>query len=471
MTVNKESSKSRIPVIAIIDVGKTNKKFFLFDQHYKIIYERTAQLPETTDEDGFPCEDVETLTHWVEDEIRLAQHLGHVVISAINVAAYGASFVHLDIPGKPIGNLYNYLKPYPNEVLQFFLSSYDQNHSLSLQTSSPQLGSLNSGLQLYRLKCERLPYFNQIKYSLHLPHYISYLLTNTPLTECTSLGCHTMLWDFKNKKYHQWVIAENIHSKFPQLVPSDHVTNHGETKIGVGLHDSSAALIPYLESFREPFALLSTGTWCISLNPFNQSPLTEEELELGCLQYLSYKGTPVKASRLFAGHEHELMMKKIAAHFSNKPEYFHSVPFDKEIAATLMKRSSSTRSSADKMSLQSSGFDQRNLSAFASPEEAYHQLLLDLVQQQLTSTGLVLKNTPVKKIFVDGGFSSNTVYLNLLAAGFRRLEIYSTSVPQASALGAALAIHASWNNHPIPPGIITLRHIPPPNGLDIRSPN
>ena len=37
--------------------------------------------------------------------------------------------------------------------------------------------------------------------------------------------------------------------------------------VGAGLHDSSAALIPYLSAFREPFILLSPGTWCISLNP------------------------------------------------------------------------------------------------------------------------------------------------------------------------------------------------------------
>ncbi|EOR95143.1 Rhamnulokinase RhaK in alpha-proteobacteria [Arcticibacter svalbardensis MN12-7] len=81
---------------------------------------------------------------------------------------------------------------------------------------------------------------------------------------------------------------------------------------GIGLHDSSAALIPFLASFQEPFMLLSTGTWCVSLNPFNQLPLTEDELKKDCLCYISYKGNPVKASRLFAGNEHEQQTKKIS---------------------------------------------------------------------------------------------------------------------------------------------------------------
>ncbi len=454
-------------MIAVIDVGKTNKKVFLFDQRYKIVYERTAQLQETMDDDGFPCEDLGALTRWVKEEIRLAESLQQVTLHAINFSAYGASFVHLDAQGTTVGSIHNYLKPYPKELLHSFLSLYDQDHLLSLQTASPQLGSLNSGLQLYRLKYERPPQFNAIKYSLHLPQYLNFLLTGKPFTELTSIGCHTMLWDYPKKKYHGWIIKENIDSKFPDLVSSDHVTPSEGKKIGVGIHDSSAALIPYLKSFHEPFVLISTGTWCISLNPFNQSPLTEQELELDCLQYLSYEGKPVKAARLFAGHEHELMLKKISDHFSVKPDYFRSIPFDQEITTMLIKRNSGKNTGDDKMGLQESGFDHFDLSGFNSFSEAYHQLLLGIVRQQKKSTGLVLKNTDVKKIFVDGGFSINSVYMNLLTAAFPPLEIHSASVPQASALGAAMAIHTAWNHHAISREIITLHRWGRPTGVDL----
>ncbi len=58
-----------IPVIAIFDVGKTNKKLFLFDEQYNVVYEEKKQLNETTDEDGFPCEDVHQLTQWIPNYI------------------------------------------------------------------------------------------------------------------------------------------------------------------------------------------------------------------------------------------------------------------------------------------------------------------------------------------------------------------------------------------------------------------
>jgi hypothetical protein len=94
---------------------------------------------------------------------------------------------------------------------------------------------------------------------------------------------------------------------------------------GCGLHDSSAALIPYLAAFTEPFVLISTGTWCISLNPFNDTPLTAAELQQDCLCYLSYDGRPVKASRLFAGRLHEIQAKRLAQHFHKPDDHYKNI--------------------------------------------------------------------------------------------------------------------------------------------------
>lgn len=59
----------KIPVVAIFDVGKTNKKLFLFDEHYHIVFERSARFLETTDEDGDPCENLESLRLSVFDSL------------------------------------------------------------------------------------------------------------------------------------------------------------------------------------------------------------------------------------------------------------------------------------------------------------------------------------------------------------------------------------------------------------------
>ena len=99
-----------------------------------------------------------------------------------------------------------------------------------------------------------------------------------------------------------------------------------------------------------------------------------------------------------------------------------------------------------------------DLSGFLNYEEAYHQLISDIIFQQVYSTNLVLENTPVKRIFVDGGFSSNIIFMILLAEAFTGIEVYAVSVPQASALGAALAIHRHWNRQSVPATLVELKH-------------
>jgi sugar (pentulose or hexulose) kinase len=103
-------------------------------------------------------------------------------------------------------------------------------------------------------------------------------------------------------------------------------------------------------------------------------------------------------------------------------------------------------------------FAQRDMSLFADDEEAYHQLMLDLVSQQVISTLLVLKGTQVKRLFVDGGFSKNAIYMNLMAAFFPHMEIYAASMAQATAVGTALSIHKAWNAKPLPNNIIELKY-------------
>ena len=179
------------PVIAIIDVGKTNKKLFLFDEHYKIVYERSARFIETTDEDGDPCENLESLRLSVFDSLHDVFKRKEFEVKAINFSTYGASFVYIDEDGKPVAPLYNYLKPYPEELKKQFYDTYGGEEVFSYKTASPVLGSLNSGMQLYRIKYEKPELFKRIKYALHLPQYMSYLFRGNVYADITSIGCHT----------------------------------------------------------------------------------------------------------------------------------------------------------------------------------------------------------------------------------------------------------------------------------------
>ena len=192
--------------------------------------------------------------------------------------------------------------------------------------------------------------------------------------------------------------------------------------------------------------LISTGTWCISLNPFNDEPLMQEELKQDCLCYLTHEGKPVKASRLFAGYEHEQFIKWLAIFFNKPSEYYTTLKFDNFIFTTLH------------LGNENLFVDETDLSLFKNYEEAYHQFLYNLAKKQYISTQLVFGKSPVKKIFVDGGFSKNDIYMHLMAIVFNEMEVYATSVAQASAIGAAMAIHHSWNTKTLSKNLIELKN-------------
>ena len=460
----------KLPVIAIFDAGKTNKKLFLFDEQYKIVFERTWQFDETTDDDGDPCENIDTLTSAVEDGLSQVLSDDEFDVKAINFTSYGASFVHLDQDRKPVTPIYNYLKPYPQDIHQKFYSTYGGEEKFSLETASPVLGSLNSGMQLYRIKYEKPRLYDRIHSSLHLPQFLSSLVSGKQVSEITSIGCHTNLWNYHKNSYHEWVVKEGINEKLPAIVRSDSVFSEEffskKVKTGIGLHDSSAALIPYLATVEEPFILLSTGTWCISMNPFNDSPLTASELQQDCLCYLTYEGKPVKASRLFAGNEHEIQTKKLAAHFHVDSMYYKTVSFSEKLIQDILEITPQNESLRSNDPSLLSRFNKRDLTIYKSYELAYHQLMLDIMRSQVASTRLVASKG-VSTIFVDGGFSKNQIYMNLLATAFPENKVYAASVPEATAMGAALAIHTHWNRQPVSKSLIQLQAYRPDTNIHI----
>ncbi len=474
--------------IAILDIGKTNKKLFLMDEQYRIVFEKSTEFEEFEDDDGDPCEDVDKLTQWVLSSLKSVIHHADFDVKAINFSSYGASFVLLKtnpigssgrVEGEVVAPLYNYLKPFPEDLKKPFYDTYGGEIAVSSQTASPILGNLNSGMQLYSIKKKKPAIFDKINAALHLPQYASYLVTKRVFSDITSIGCHTGLWHFEQNDYHQWVKKEGIDKILPPIFPSDAAIpalfENKELIVGVGLHDSSAALIPYLACFQEPFILISTGTWCISLNPFNNHPLTPDELAQDCLCYMTYHGKPVKASRLFAGNEHHIQAKRIADYFKCAPDFYKTIQYNPDIIAQLTSKKPLGEASTEgynsprvlgvggsmahkkQTNIIVSDFEKRDLASFENETEAYHQLMLDLMTLQTHSTQLIIQNTPVKHLFVDGGFSKNSLYMTLLTKAFPTISVFAASVAQATALGAALAIHRFWNRKPLRTDLIELK--------------
>ncbi len=428
-------------VTAIFDIGRTNKKFFLFDQGFREVHREYHSFPMIEDEDGFPTEDIAALRTWLREVFHRILETEAYDVQAINFSSYGASFVHLGADGKVLTPLYNYNKPLAEELLVGFYAKYGPEEVFARQTGSDRSGMLNSGLQLYWLKHTKPELFARIKYSLHLPQYLSYVFTGIPLSEYTSIGCHTALWDYEKKDYHDWVYAEELHHVFPPIVSTETSINlnyNGKRiRIGVGIHDSSAALLPYIRSQKKPFVLVSTGTWSVTLNPFAKGSLTEEDLWSNCINYMRIDGKPVKAARLFLGEEYKFQTAWLAARYGVKPDHHTSIGFNEAVYKSLVSRFMPCFSF---QFLGGVNLSKTTLKSGWTYVEAYHQLMLELVNAQVGSITAAMDGNKVKKLFIDGGFSDNEVFVKLLAHRLCDLKLRTTDSSLGSALGAAIAI-------------------------------
>lgn len=432
------------PAILVFDIGKTNKKSIVFDEQYNILLEEVTSFEELHDEDGFPCDDLQKITAWMMSTAERLIADERFDIKKMNFSGYGASFVHIDKHNKSLTPLYNYLKPFPEELKTTFIDQYGPLDNLLVDTASPFMGNLNSGLQLYWLKHNQPEVYKKIKYTMHFPQYLSFIFTGNAASDITSIGCHTLLWNFNTNKYHDWVIAEGIDKKLAPIQPTDSksmIELFGkQIQIGIGIHDSSASLIPYVRSQEKPFTLISTGTWCITLNPFNQHLLTKSELDSNCLCYMQYSGKQVKAAQLFAGNTHERGVEKISTHYGVTEYFYKSIQYNSTLLETDNPRKKILLNEKNESNFRESVFMDSALDIFSSETEAYHFLVAEIIRQQRYSSGMVIHNTNVDKICVDGGFGKNVLYMKMLAEVFPKHEVVSASVAQASSIGAAMVI-------------------------------
>ncbi len=422
--------------IVVFDVGKTHKKCFVFSLNFKLLFQKSIQVDEIPDEDGFESDDLKTTLEWMEG--LLEQLLIRYAVKTVNFSAHGASFVLIDYNGNPLLPMYNYLKPVDSEIEKEFYQAYP---NLELSSASPRSGFLNSGFQLYWLKKNRQKKFKQVQLALHLPQFFHYYFTGNSVSELSSIGCHTSLWDYSSANYQDWLIQEEI-SDLQAPISSSEKTSEGVNllkgvSVGIGLHDSSAALVPYLKAVKKSFILLSTGTMNVALNPFCNQSLLESDLNQGCLNYMTPNGQSVKASRFFMGGAHEQLSKSIASYFDCSSDFFKTIDYDPlEFDQTIPLSDTNWSIFSTDFSLPKEIFKN-----YSSPTEAYYAIMKTLLQIQFTSLAFILRGVKIERIYLDGGFQKNQIFIKHLARSFVDLEVYCSDFSLGAALGAALSVH------------------------------
>lgn len=430
-------------VSVIFDIGKTNKKCLVFNENYSVDSIVKMSFEPTIDDDGDPSEDLHSVIDWISKTLNRILNSQDYTVTYLNFTTYGATLVHLDNNLKIISPIYSYTKEFPESLTRLFLSRYSD--VVEVEAAAPLEGMLNSALQLFWIKNNKPEKFRRIHHSVHFPQFLSFLFTKKLFSGICSIGCHTFLWDYSRNQYHNWVKSEDFANLLPPIVPMWHTekatVDGKEINTGIGIHDSSAALIPYLKLMPEPFILVSTGTWCVALNPFNNQDFSREMLDQQCLNYMSYEQKPVRAAKLFMGFEHELQLNKLLLLFNLDQEYLETFKLNLNVFTAIAHDSCSyfkfeNLPNCDPLQPFDDDWDF---------EHCYYRLIYELVSILVRTIGIAKGNDEFSNLIVDGGFVKNTIFLYALQSRLNGWNIFISNCTYGSALGALLVGQPSLN--------------------------
>jgi sugar (pentulose or hexulose) kinase len=232
-----------------------------------------------------------------------------------------------------------------------------------------------------------------------------------------------------------------------------------DIKTGSGIPHSSAALVPYLEGTKEQFILISTGTWCIFMNPFNTELLTAEQLRGDTLFYISVNQKQVKSSRFLLGHIHDKNLERLNEYFGIQEELYKTIKIrDLKLWKLLMNKQGRI---FFRRGIPGDYVDNEvDMSQFLTFADAYHQMMFDLVDICIESLRLILPaDDKTEVVYVTGSFARNDTFVRLLAARLPDKRVFTSEINDASALGAAMAIYENAFGMSIPPVYMSLKAI------------
>lgn len=281
----------------VLDVGKTNVKLCAVDRAGSALGTLTTPN-ETLPGPPYPHFDVEGIFDWVREGLRTLSR--DFAIRAIVPVAHGAAAALLagDELALPVLD-------YEFEGVCELDAEYEPRARDFSNTFSPRLpAGLNLGRQLHWQERAFRAEIARVTCVLPYPQYWAFRLSGAKVSEVTSLGCHTDLWEPERGGFSRLARARGWDRFFPERV--DAWTRIGSFAPGIavvaGIHDSNASYLAH-RAFRDPpFTVVSTGTWVVCLASGGE--LARLRPDLDTLANVDAFGAPVPCSRFLGGREY-----------------------------------------------------------------------------------------------------------------------------------------------------------------------
>ncbi|MCX5577984.1 FGGY-family carbohydrate kinase [Kaistia terrae] len=295
----------------VLDIGKTNAKLALVDEASREILAIRTTVNEVLTEGPYPHFDVERIWKWILEG--LTEFAGKAEIGCISTTTHGAAVAVTD-GQQLVLPILDYEFKGPDSVAE----SYRALRGEFWETLSPHLpGGLNVGRQLFWQEKTYPSAFARATTILFYPQYWVWRLTGVAVSEPTTLGCHTDLWNPETGTFSRLADEHGWSKLFSPLVqPWDTAGTilpeiaaktglPADCRVVAGIHDSNASLLPHILRRRAPFSVISTGTWMIFFAVGGS--IADLDPARDCLANVDALGRAVPSARFMAGREYSIL--------------------------------------------------------------------------------------------------------------------------------------------------------------------
>ncbi len=417
--------------IAVLDVGKTNLKFVVFDDDGILLFER--QMPNASLEGPpYPHVDVEKIWNFLGASLREATR--NFKIKTLIPTTHGASGAVMNEQGLVLP-----IMDYEFTNAEDINQRYEPLRDAFNKTYSPSMpAGLNVGRQLAWQKWNLSEEFAQVTKIVGYPQYWVWRLCGQFVFDICSMGAHTDLWLpalGKPAKLAETLgfdkLIAPIKSPWTEMgmISAKAANDLGvepNIKILCGIHDSNAALLPYLASRKAPFTVLSTGTWVVVMAVGHA--LTSLKPNMDMLGNIDAEGRPLATAKFMGGREFATIAGDCAS-AENIDDIRHFI--DSRVFAL------------PSFSINGGPYATRKGKIIGNIRPEQRTSLATLYAAMMCT--ITLDNLEVEQgdLIVDGSFAQNHLLCEIIAALRPTQKLYVAKDQAGTARGAAML--ATWH--------------------------
>jgi L-fuculokinase len=426
--------------VAVFDLGKTNIKVVVFDRGGAVLAERSAPNAPLAPDAQWPYLKLDTEGAW-SFLVGALRDLGRRhAIEAISTTTHGCAGVLMGRDGVAIPPL-----DYEFDGFGGVDVDYDAARPPYEETRSPRLPrGLNLGREIFYLERCFPAQFEQATAFLAYPQYFAWRLSGVMASEATSLGAHTDLWRPAEGRLSSMVDKLGWRRLFPPLrkawdtlgtLKPEVAAATGlspDVRVVCGAHDSNASLVPHLVSRRDPFTVISTGTWVIIMAVGGRGRL---DPKADMLANVDVRGKPVPTARFMGGREFSVLAGEAPADAD-----------EADIAAAVASGALALPAFSDQGGPFAGRVGRIEGEAPATPRA---RAALATLYTALMTAHLIERLEAPKDLIVEGGLTRSPGFAAVLARLTPGRRVVVAPMSAGAAAGAAMLAH--WDEPRAPP--------------------